>query len=380
MAINPIQIFQTEKTDFVRDVLQNASSVISGVMDRAVAIGRDNVNNQQRMQSDLLSMRAQETALAQRRGEGIQKLIQDTQNRARDVYENDRNFDAQQQQLGVQNSRAAANDLFSQELQTDNFALNVANTASDNARADRQLGLAEKKLTADQETANKESQFYRDLYSQPDNGVPPLLRLTTPVSRGSLDLQLEGAVKSQDANAARRIQGQIDALPPEASLKPPTRADLRAEESLDMRKDALATKAQQKEIETLVADTTAFLPQSATLGEKATANEIELAKAFDKDKLSSELNSAQNMTLDQYLNMGQTDPSKIAQINLSPAATAKRKKLWEYANANGNGAEPTPNGVVTKSLDASTARKFLAEAGGDREKARQLAKEQGYTF
>ena len=41
---------------------------------------------------------------------------------------------------------------------------------------------------------------------------------------------------------------------------------------------------------------------------------------------------------------------------------------------------PVPAGAAKKKLDAETARRFLKEAGGDKEKARQLARARGYVF
>ncbi len=353
MAINPIQLFQTGNTDFLQNLYNNGTNVITGILDKAIAIGRDNVNNQQRMQSDLFAMRQNETNLAQRRAENLTKEINGAQDRARGVYENDRNFGAQQDQLGIQNSRAAANDLFSQGLQTENFALNAANTAADNSRADRQLSLSEQQVASEQAARDKQSQFYRDLYATPTtdtNPVPPLLRPNAPASdsRGTLELKLQGAVKSQDANAARQIQGQLDALPADSFAKPPTRADARAEESLALRKSNAATAAQEKEIAGVVADTGAFVPQEATLPEEATDAQKAAAKAYDKDRVNSELNSAKNYTLTEYVDLVP---------NLSATQKAKRQQLWEYANGVQAGvATPTGRPTATRKFNPATGK------------------------
>src|SRR6478609_1907155 len=124
MALNPIEMFKSSESSLAQ-ILAGGNQTISGIMDRAIQIGRDISNNQQRQESDLIGIRQNETNLAQRRAENLQRGIADTQNFARRAFENDRNFGAQQEQLDIQNNRASVNDLFSQQMQTKNYGLNV---------------------------------------------------------------------------------------------------------------------------------------------------------------------------------------------------------------------------------------------------------------
>jgi hypothetical protein len=54
--------------------------------------------------------------------------------------------------------------------------------------------------------------------------------------------------------------------------------------------------------------------------------------------------------------------------------------LWAIHNIKKISKQTKELGVSKGTLDSGTARKILTEAGGDRERARQIAKERGYTF
>ncbi len=60
-------------------------------------------------------------------------------------------------------------------------------------------------------------------------------------------------------------------------------------------------------------------------------------------------------------------------------ATQKEIKLLEKRYPSLNPA-PAEAAITTKTLDQNTAKSLLQEAGGDKDKARQLAKERGYDF
>lgn len=375
MAINPIQLFQNPGAPLL-EILNGGNNVISGLFDRAIQQGRDSVNNQMRNQSDMLNMRAQETALAQRRGENLQQNWEDVQRESRNAFEFDTKFAAQQGQQALNNNRQGANDLFTQNLQTDTFNLNKTNTEADNARMDSALQLRQDELSA-----NKD--FARGVLNQP----APTAETTQPsikdrvigwfggntaASEPQSDnyfTQIEQARAKQAAakqlkdpaayNAAiaeegAAMQGQMNARTTQKPLTPlqqeglemRRRSEGRAIENNQQADAAKSAAEQEKEMKTLVVDTAAFVPQSAVLGEKPSETDTALAKAYDEKKFESEVNSAQNMPLDQYLNMGQTDPAKISQLKLPPAVIAKRQKLWEYANKNKpSGTTPAPTAV-----------------------------------
>lgn len=85
------------------------------------------------------------------------------------------------------------------------------------------------------------------------------------------------------------------------------------------------------------------------------------AKEYESNKFVSELESARKMGLDEY----------VAKGGSSDASKAKRKTVWEAAQV---GKEES------KALDRDTATAILKEAGGDKAKAREIARERGYQF
>lgn len=87
------------------------------------------------------------------------------------------------------------------------------------------------------------------------------------------------------------------------------------------------------------------------------------ARKYDSSKFVSELESARNMTQDEYVAAGGA--------GLDDTAKEKRRTVWQAANE---------GKVAGKPLDRDTAATLLKEAGGDKAKARQIARERGYSF
>jgi hypothetical protein len=92
MALQPIQSFQGAESPIV-SLLQAGNATITGILDRAIQQGAQMSDRRMRQEQDLLAMRQQETALAQRRAEGLTRDITDAQRSARRAYEVDRLFD-----------------------------------------------------------------------------------------------------------------------------------------------------------------------------------------------------------------------------------------------------------------------------------------------
>lgn len=190
MPINPIQLFQGSSNSLL-DILNNGNDKITGILDRAIQIGRDNVNNQMKQESDMFGQRATETALAQRRAEGLQQNNEDAQRNARNAYEFDTKFQygqtrdaVQDQQFGqkfeygkaqdaIQNQRLSANDIFSQGMQQKNYELNSSNIVADNSRMDLQLkasqDAAAAKNAALQEAAQQTADVLGSSQTVPDD-------------------------------------------------------------------------------------------------------------------------------------------------------------------------------------------------------------------
>jgi hypothetical protein len=92
MALQPIQTFQGAESPIV-SLLQSGNATITSILDRAIQRGAQMSDRRMRQEQDMLAMRQQETALAQRRAEGLTRDITDAQRAARRAYETDRLFE-----------------------------------------------------------------------------------------------------------------------------------------------------------------------------------------------------------------------------------------------------------------------------------------------
>ena len=291
MAIQPIAQYQNPENAIIR-ILQGGNDAITGILNNAVALSRDRVNNQARQDSQLFQQRQFETGIAQRRGDNLTAQIADAQKFSQSVRESDRRFGLLSQQNEFNQNRTTTQDMFNNtndaarlDLSREQLNLNAQNMQQDNARMDAATmfnqNIAGQKLALDQEEFN-----------------------------------------------LRKAGGGVN---------PPTRADLRAEESLQMRKERQAAADAQKAAEQMViGDTTAFVPQQLSLGtappetDKTAFADYQkrkaLAEAYDKNAYESEIQSAKNTTEEAYI-------KNIP--NPTPAAIEKRRQLWRLANGAG---------------------------------------------
>jgi len=300
MAIQPIAQYQNPENAIIR-ILQGGNDAITGILNNAVALSRDRVNNQARQDSQLFQQRQFETGIAQRRGDNLTAQIADAQKFSQSVRESDRRFGLLSQQNEFNQNRTTTQDMFNNtndaarlDLSREQLALNAQNMQQDNARMDN--------------TA---------LFNQ-----------------------------NIDAQKLSLAQEELNMKKANGGLSPLTRADVRAEESLQMRKERQAAADAQKSAEqSVLGDRSAFPPQMQqfnrrfedykksnpnatmeTFKAKLPATELEAATAYDKNPYESEIQSAKNMTEEQYV---------AAIPNPTPAAIEKRRQLWRLANGAG---------------------------------------------
>ena len=121
---------------------------------------------------------------------------------------------------------------------------------------------------------------------------------------------------------------------------------------------------------------------------------IEAAAAKGDTKRVDQLMSIRSdeQSLDEQIKTWQTLQNAAAGQYYAPgleggATAPKNQKVYDLATkklnellAERDGETGKTKTGAKKTLDADTAAKILQEAGGDKEKARQLAKERGYTF
>lgn len=366
MALSPIKMFQSDQSSLAQ-ILAGGNQTISGIMDRAIQIGRDMSNKQLAQERDLLAQRQQETALFQRRAENLQQNNEDAINFARRAFESDRRYGMEQQQ----EQRMVDRDLFSRGIEEDRLGLAERGMAvsegglrlrEQDAQAEQDRIQAEKDRVASMLTRPASSsevvgppapvtkQSSDDAYAaefeqrkaQSKLGVSPEIPFGAPAPAGPAKMdektatlraaELGELLKSPAATAEQRAQARselfdIQKMFPEGGSTEETAAGRRSARSLELREQALKDKNAEDEVKLLVGDTKAFMPQVPQTMRKEggyTDADIGEAKAYDADRVASEINSAQNYSEEEYVN--------FKGMTLTPAQKEKRRKLWQYAN------------------------------------------------
>lgn len=288
MAIATIQT-PNQTANPLQQILAGQAT-ITNFLDKAFQQSRDQVNNQYRQDAQLVQSMQLAQGLSQRRSQDLDQRLIDQ-----------RNFDYRKDQdaiqLGLREQQIADNRdarLFNQGLDTQKFGF-----AQDQANVGNTL----RQQQLDATIANQNV----------DNAN----------SAGQLQL-----MQNRDA----REQGIFNQF---GTTKPPTRADARADERLQMTKDNAAVKTSENRFKSMVeGDTSAFVPQQMFVGPEPEANadaktvndyqkRLALAQRYDKNAFESELESARNVPLDQYV-------KNIP--NPTPTAIRKRREFWQYAN------------------------------------------------
>lgn len=360
MPINPIQLFQGSSNSLL-DILNNGNDKITGILDRAIQIGRDNVNNQMKQESDMFGQRATETALAQRRAEGLQQNNEDAQRNARNAYEFDTKFQygqtrdaVQDQQFGqkfeygkaqdaIQNQRLSANDIFSQGMQEKNYALNSSNMAADNTRMDLQLKASQDAAAAKSKALQEAAQQTADVLGS-SQAVPNDIQSAVGADKFSASSLFPSQAQADNRSKALKLAGNpyansaqlkiaVDAVQPEGQ-KPPDQFKIDDQEIQKRKFETSQAKTTldelRKKVETKVKTTSAFLnPYMKSSDKPPGENADRMAEArvakgqnWMKDQISAELNSAQSMPRDAF-------------IGRVPAASDQEKQeraeLWDLA-------------------------------------------------
>ena len=396
MAIEPIQQFQSP-TNSLLQVLQGGNQAITGILDRAIQIGRDMSDKRTRQEQDMAGMRLAETNLAQRRGEELSQNIEDAQRFAQNAYQFEKNYAANREDRAAMEQRQSAQDVLQQSNADRNYGLSARNVAVSEGSAQRQAdAAAAERARLEAERASAQNVLTpgapavatgagpavgpapgmstpEQLNAQGRTGreiaAPSVATVLTPPGTapietstsnerdaianelGRLGAQSEKAMTPDQRTA---IGGKIKVL--EERLKD---FDKKSPDGLTPSQQLTQTRyeegkqkevasAASKEIEQLIkGDTTSFIPQGVVMTqqrENAAKNgatvkvptdvEVEQAKAFDANRVESEIASAKGMSEPEYLAKGPQ----------TPRAIAARKKVWNYANAS---ATPTSTGAVS---------------------------------
>ncbi len=144
MPIAPIQQYQ-DPSNSLMQILQGGNQQIGSILDRAIQIGRDIANKRTQQEQDLAAMRNQETAMAQRRGENLQSVLE-TQRKfgmEQDKFDflrmdTQRKYDANRTDEATRAAERAAAMGQQQSQFEQNYGLSERRVAVDEATAKRQ--------------------------------------------------------------------------------------------------------------------------------------------------------------------------------------------------------------------------------------------------
>lgn len=157
-------------------ILQGGTQQIGGILDRAIQIGRDIANKRTQQEQDLAAMRNQETAMAQRRGENLQSVL-DTQQKF--GMEQDK-FDF----LKMDTQRkydAARTDAATRAMEKD------AAMQQQQAQFEQSYGLSERRVAVDEATAKRQAdEAALERQRLEAAATPPSQTSTTPTNPESL--------------------------------------------------------------------------------------------------------------------------------------------------------------------------------------------------
>lgn len=145
MAITPISQYQGQDNSLAQ-ILKGGQDTIAGILNSAIQLGRDRVNNQMRQENQMFQQRAAETALSQRRGENLTSLIQDSQRMTLNQMNTNRQYDRLDRQDSLNESR----DRRSAEQNLFNNDLSIERLKQQDRRLDLQEELASSRVGGDE--------------------------------------------------------------------------------------------------------------------------------------------------------------------------------------------------------------------------------------
>jgi len=379
MALSPIQIFSKGNENSLQAILAGGNNVISGIMNQAIQIGRDISNKQLAQERDLLGMRAQETALAQRRVENRQQDYEDAKNFSRRAFESDRAFGANRSDAAFNQNRTTAQDIFGNSVENRRLNLTEDRYAAQDAERTR---LEEERLRAQKEFDGNEPKFPEvgDMPTDPTMVLPP--KQETPqdrVKQDTAEILGRGVDAEGNVTFAPKAATPTDVLAPVDSAPAPEgngrefdlrvlahlvaqskdknlRPDQRTKAAGDAavledrlkttstgRSSSKVTDPAEEAAKGFVFDETAFPSQRAGLArsyggaDKIPKDKLLEAETYDKNKFESEKQSALNYPRDKYISLGGK--------NLSEPQKKKRGELWDYANK--KAGAPSSTGAVS---------------------------------
>lgn len=217
-------MFQDSQSSLAQ-LLQGGNQTISGIMDQAISLGRRMSDKASAQERDLLGMRAQETALAQRRTENTQQNREDAQRFTRNAFESDRRYATDTAQQIVQNNRQSTQDLFANNNSDRTYGLNV------NERADRNTQQRIQNVRQSAQDTQAQTNFNTNL--EENKAIRRAAASTRELERRRLDAQAAQKQSNSDRTyqLAQNADQRKNNLPPKAG--DPNTAEAKARQNYE---------------------------------------------------------------------------------------------------------------------------------------------------
>lgn len=213
MAIQPIQQFQDPSNSLVQ-ILQGGNQQIGSILDRAIQIGRDIANKRTQQEQDLAAMRNQETAMAQRRGENLQSVL-----------ENQRKFGMEEDKFDFLRMDTERKFGASRQDEAARAAERAAAMGQQQSQFDMNYGLSERRLGLE-ESRIQAAQAERDAERSRIQGSLQASPLPAPVEKrpGEFDnigqfLTPPGPTQSAAADRPTLVEPELNVLSMEREYK-----------------------------------------------------------------------------------------------------------------------------------------------------------------
>jgi hypothetical protein len=258
MAISPIQI--SNQSNSLVEILRGGSDVLTNIFDRAIQLGRDASDRRMRQEQDMMAMRQNETALAQRRTENLTRQIQDSQRFARSAFESDRRFNAEEERLGFERSYRDERDIIGDARYDEQFDYRTGRDEASDTFRERELGIRERSLASSETDDAEAKQRRMEIIGLLDTDVDT--RTLDPTGLNETEANataaLRAAQQENDADgiarankvlagtSARRSQLESEQERIEAENKPLTPSEQRMQEK-DDRDKAREESAKERE-------------------------------------------------------------------------------------------------------------------------------------
>jgi len=365
MALSPIQMFRSNESSLAQ-ILAGGNQAITGIMDRAIQIGRDLSNKQLAQERDMLAMRQQETNLFQRRGENLQQNNEDAQNFARRAFESDRRYGMEQQQ----EARIADRDLFSRGMETERLDLSRQQLDLSRENADRSYDLSKRRVAADergmdQELAARDAEALKQKSEQERIAAMLTRDISTKPPETKVDFRGEATSTKPDFSIskgkAEQKRYELDALIESGKLKNDPQALAAATQERDEISRMFPTAVAEEEVAKEISPSEARLQRAE--GRKFVEETIKTNPGVFTDPLPFE-----NKKLREFAAKAEKKPEDVlADGSFAKEDPTAAKKLLEFSSTYGGDRLA----FETAAVNRATSEDAYVDAGGTTLTARE---------